>query len=72
MGADFDAASATLNLAAATEHKGARAHLSQVLRRHFQPDDEPDTTVVGPVVGPGGGDAADESPSREATATVHE
>ena len=68
MGADFDAASATLNLAAATEHKGARAHLSQVLRSHFQFDDGPDTTVVGP----GGGDAADESPSREATATVHE
>ena len=68
MGADFDAASATLNLAAAAEHEGARARLSQVLRRHFQSDDEPDTTVVGP----GGGDAADESPSREATATVHE
>ena len=38
MGADFDASTPTLNLAAAAEHADARAHLSEVLRRHFQSD----------------------------------
>ena len=32
MGADFDASTPTLNLAAAAEHADARAHLSEVLR----------------------------------------
>jgi hypothetical protein len=38
MGADFDASTPTLTLAATAEHADACAHLSEVLRRHFQSD----------------------------------
>ena len=38
MGTDFDASTPTLNLAATAKHADACAHLSEVLRRHFQSD----------------------------------